>query len=84
MINRRHVEVTLDKMKRFTSEINKIQCDCDCVIISSIFIQKINISFELPYKSSKFNFTHKCLIYNLFTNVYGLLIKFSYEIFYLY
>ena len=54
------------------------------VIISSIFIQKINSSFELPYESSKFNFTHKCLICNLFTNVYDLLIRFSYEIFYLY
>ena len=83
MINIRHVQVTLDKMKKFTSEMDKTQYDCD-VIISSILIQKINISFELPYKSSKFNFTHKCLIYNLFTNVYGLLIKFSYEIFYLY
>ena len=84
MINIRHVQVILDKMKKFTNEIDKTQYDCDYVIISSIFIQKVNISFELPYKSSKFNFTHKCLIYNLFTNVYGLLIKFSYEIFYLY
>ena len=61
MINRRHVEVILDKMKRFINEIDKTQYDCDYVIISSIFIQKINISFELPYKSSKFNFNHKCL-----------------------
>ena len=76
MINIRHVQVTFDKMKKFTSEMDKTQYDCDYVIISSIFIQKINISIELPYKSSKFNFTHKCLIYHLFTNVYGLLINF--------
>ena len=50
------------KWKKFTNEMDKTQYDCDCVIISSIFIQKRNISFELPYKSSKFNFTHKCLI----------------------
>ena len=62
MINIRHVQVILDKMKKFTSEMDKTQCDCDYVIISSIFIQKINISFELPHNSSKFNFTHKCLI----------------------
>ena len=36
MINRRHVEVTLDKMKRFTSEIDKTQYDCDYVIISQL------------------------------------------------
>ena len=48
MINIRHVEVILDKMKMFTNEMDKTQYDCDCVIISSIFIQKINISFELP------------------------------------
>ena len=61
MISRRHVQVILDKMKKFTNKIDKTQYDCDCVIISSIFIKKINISFELPYKSSKFNFTHKSL-----------------------
>ena len=71
-------------MKKFTNEMDKTQYDCDCVIISSIFIHKRNISFELPYKRSKSNFTHECLIYNLFRNVYGLLIKFSYEIFYSY
>ena len=53
-------------MKKFRNEIDKTQYDCDYVIISSfisaIFIKKINISFELPYKSFKFNFTHKCLI----------------------
>ena len=43
MINIRHVQVILDKMKKFTNEIDKTQYDCDYVIISSIFIQKVNI-----------------------------------------
>ena len=49
MMNIRHVQVSLDKMKKFANEIVKDnQYDYDYVIISSIFIQKINISFELP------------------------------------
>ena len=64
--------------------MDKTQYDCDYIIILSIFIQKNKHFIWITIQSSKFNFTHKCLIYNLFTNVYGHLIKFSYEIFYLY
>ena len=56
MINIRHVEVILDKMKRFTNEIDKTQYDCYYVIISSIFIQKINISFELTIQKFQIQF----------------------------
>ena len=35
-------------MKKFANEMDKIQYDYDYVIIWSIFIQKRNISFELP------------------------------------
>ena len=47
-MNIRHVQVSLDKMKKFANEMDKTQYDSDYVIISSIFIQKRNISFELP------------------------------------
>ena len=47
-MNIRHVQVSLDKMKKFENEIDKTQYDYDYVIISLIFIQKRNISFELP------------------------------------
>ena len=47
-MNIRHVQVILDKMNKFANEIYKTQYDYDYVIISSIFIQKRNISFELP------------------------------------
>ena len=43
-----NVQASLDKMKKFANEMDKTQYDCDYVIISSIFIQKRNISFELP------------------------------------
>ena len=49
MMNIRHVQVSLDKNEKVcTSEMDKTQYGYDYVIISSIFIQKINISFELP------------------------------------
>ena len=48
MMNTRHVQVSLDKMKKFANEMDKTQYDYDYVIISSIFIQKRNISLELP------------------------------------
>ena len=38
----------LDKMKKFATEMEKTQYHCNYVIILSIFIQKRNISFELP------------------------------------
>ena len=47
-MNIRHVQVSLDKMKKFPNEMDKTQYDYDYVIISSISIQKRNISFELP------------------------------------
>ena len=47
-MNIRHVQVNLDKMKKFANEMDKSQYDYDYVIISSIFIQKRNISFQLP------------------------------------
>ena len=47
-MNIRHVQVSLDKMKKFANEMDKTKYDYDYVIISSIFIQKRNISFELP------------------------------------
>ena len=47
-MNIRHVQVSLDKMKKFANEIDKTQHDYDYLIISSIFIQKRIISFELP------------------------------------
>ena len=43
MMNIRHVQVSLDKMKKFANEVDKTQYDYDYVIISSIFIQKRNI-----------------------------------------
>ena len=43
-----YVQMSLDKMKKFANEMDKTQYDYDYVIISSIFIQKRNISFELP------------------------------------
>ena len=51
-MNIRHVQISLDKMKKFTKEMEKTQYHCDYVIVLSIFIQKRNISFELPQKSS--------------------------------
>ena len=48
MMNIRHVQISLDKMKKFANEMEKTQYHCDYVIILSIFIQKWNISFELP------------------------------------
>ena len=45
-MNIRHVQVSLDKMKKFVNEMDKTQYDYDYVIISLIFIQKRNISFE--------------------------------------
>ena len=43
MMNIRNVQVSLDKIKKFTNEMDKTQYDYDYVIISSIFIQKRNI-----------------------------------------
>ena len=40
MMNIRHVQVSLDKMKKFTSEMDKTQYDYDYVIISSILFKK--------------------------------------------
>ena len=45
-MNIRHVQVSLDKMKKFANKMDKTQYDYDYVIISSIFIQKR--TFELP------------------------------------
>ena len=42
-MNIRHVQVSLDQMKKFANETDKTQYDYDYVIISSIFIQKRNI-----------------------------------------
>ena len=39
-MNIRHVQVSLDKMKKFRNEMEKTQYHCDYVIILSIFIQK--------------------------------------------
>ena len=55
-MNIRHVQVSLDQMKKFVNEMDKTQYDYDNVIISSSFIQKRNISFELPYKSLSSNY----------------------------
>ena len=51
-MNIRHVQISLDRMKKFANEMEKTQYHCDYVMILSIFIQKRNISFELPWKSS--------------------------------
>ena len=47
-MNIRHVQVSLDKMKKFANEMDKTQYDYDYIIISSIFILKRKTSFELP------------------------------------
>ena len=47
-MNIRHVQISLDKMKKFANEMEKTQYHCDYVIILLIFIQKTKISFELP------------------------------------
>ena len=48
-MNIRHVQISLDKMRKFSNnEMEKTQYHCDYIIILSIFIQKTKISFELP------------------------------------
>ena len=39
-MNIRHVQISLDKMKKFTNEMEKTQNHSDYVIILSIFIPK--------------------------------------------
>ena len=47
MMNIRHVQVSLDKIKKFANEMDKTQYDYDYVIISSILLKKE--TFHLNY-----------------------------------
>ena len=47
-MNIRHVQVSLDKMKKFANEMDKTQYDYDCVIISSSLFKKE--TFHLNYQ----------------------------------